>query len=599
MGLVLLAALATATLPTQAVQIRAIDRPVYDVLQLVARQTGAKLDVENALSARNVTVLVRGEPADHVLGDVANVLRARWLDRDGTLVLGVDPDRKKSLDGFEDAEAKLQRARGLARLDALADAASGPYDDLAGTPDAQAAEPGTPRAWARERASDPMWYLAGRLWKNAADPVRQDLLQGEVTPFTCGPAFWPPAARIGLYETDPNVLRRFSGCQIVVRMNWAYGEPEVGAVDGPPPKAFKRDFVAPFPRIPAELAALPFAREAADWETDLDDPKAEIPSAALSGGTVPASVYPNGRYSLGDDLAWAFDQTKLSIVADSFRAAAQRPPGQDAPADARRWLQGLRKAERCFVRVENGRILVRHGGFWDLAAASDPVEREVRALEGLSRPLGIDDYADLAAQVFPRDGTTALYRRADAVLTRFDAHAFARALPALAAYTWLTDFQRRGVLAGGWADGTRNVIDTEGHTEGNGLMASTAALYGPFYGAAVVGEMARILELPAGPFGVLAGVPQKSILWPRPLGAADPANSADPVTTRWEVLQQASQAARDAAEGHPAFVLPFDVAWIVAGKASPPGGDGPVEGPITLHFGPNVIDGVAYTFDIP
>ncbi len=126
------------------------------------------------------------------------------------------------------------------------------------------------------------------------------------------------------------------------------------------------------------------------------------------------------------------------------------------------WLKGFRESQGCFVKVENGSIVVRHGGFWDLRVL-EPSEDILRPFEVLPHH-GLDDYANFAyalcdAAMPVEPSGLPFFDTLQVPLTRFDPKPIQDSYVALAAFGQMTDQQRVHILSGGYVDLYKNVRD--------------------------------------------------------------------------------------------------------------------------------------------
>ncbi|HWA83378.1 MAG TPA: hypothetical protein VG820_08105, partial [Fimbriimonadaceae bacterium] len=155
--------------------------------------------------------------------------------------------------------------------------------------------------------------------------------------------------------------------------------------------------------------------------------------------------YFDGRISLSEKLERFHLQTGLPVVATSFRTPALDQNSDDLDS-AREGVQALVGREKCFVRCEDGFLLVRHPAYW-LLRSSEPPEEIVAALEKVAekRPLTICEYAGLAVAVGRHTDSGASFMNLPGfiphsfdrllnlrgLLLRFDGNPLATAYPAL------------------------------------------------------------------------------------------------------------------------------------------------------------------------
>jgi hypothetical protein len=100
---------------------------------------------------------------------------------------------------------------------------------------------------------------------------------------------------------------------------------------------------------------------------------------------------------MADQLESLYQKSGVPIVADGFRNAEPQPTSGRDPLS---WLQSLKTEDHCFVRLEDGVVMVRHGHFWRLRSSEIPEDR-IRPMAEKAKSLTVMDYANLVAGLTP------------------------------------------------------------------------------------------------------------------------------------------------------------------------------------------------------
>ncbi|MDR3691444.1 MAG: hypothetical protein P4L46_18840, partial [Fimbriimonas sp.] len=319
------------------------------------------------------------------------------------------------------------------------------------------------------------------------------------------------------------------GAQILARnLEWA-GTLQAVRVDSAGARAPRPAEIVTFPRPFGKLATTVSGSWLLDWETPLaecKDPVLDRPVKAV----VPApSTYYRSQSGVEDYLEALADETGTPVVCDAFRV----PIVGNKPAegeDVRSWLSSFQETQKCFVKVQDGRISVRHGGFWDLRDW-EPPEDLVRQMEA-APALGLDDYATFAFSVGMLNRNLGylgdqlpIFDSEQIPLFRFDPTPLRNNYVILAAYGEFTEEQRVHILLGGFVNLFHNDYDfgwtnhqvvmlpgphgkkvpveiTTGqgsYYKGSDFFVNLSAVLGPFYGARPLNFEIKLLESATDP----------------------------------------------------------------------------------------------------
>ena len=85
------------------------------------------------------------------------------------------------------------------------------------------------------------------------------------------------------------------------------------------------------------------------------------------------------------------------------------PPNPTPRADttALAWLKSLQTSDKCYVRIEDGVAMVRHGNFWRLRQQEIP-EELIQPMVSKADSLSLMDYANFVAALTPVQAATLL-----------------------------------------------------------------------------------------------------------------------------------------------------------------------------------------------
>ena len=500
-----------------------------------------------------VCVFAEKEPLWKVMKGVADVLGCQWRDLKTEWFLDQAPVTKKNLDKYVALESRAQQVDVWTKAKALTDLVQNQkWSGAAGQGANQTEEDDpyiSPDEWARRRISDPAFYTAGLMFWNAPVIPGIGLMPrggkyDTIGDFLAGP--WAQAYRLDLPENE-QVARTFMrsapdperaglvNTQIGVRaLPWA-GTFQAILVDHGARRAPKPKYLLPYAWPKGELAKTAEGKWLLDWETPLKESKDESLAATTGSIKLDLSPFEDHQYGLEDYLEAAHNSTKKLIVSDGFRMPVIDAPELMNAMPLGDWLQTLRKTQKCFVKVADGMIEVRHGGFWDLRQL-EPPESEIRAMESVKDP-DLNDYADFAYRVghetFYCVQPPAFFDTKQIPLLRFSSKPLRDSYNILMAYAQMSREARLQVLTGGVFDvmhydfadhslqsafvggrdrsGRTTVIPT--NVDGGPVLRGTfsqdtylwaSCVFGVFFGAKPVGLETQFLESMTAPQGYLA-----------------------------------------------------------------------------------------------
>ncbi|MFI5386298.1 MAG: hypothetical protein ACHQ50_09280 [Fimbriimonadales bacterium] len=450
------------------------DQLVKDVGKDIQTRTGVGISVPANFDNLKVTIFAKEAKAREVLDRISSVIGCKGIVDHGRYLIRED-ELRVQLPWYAWDEHRLRQAQARAKLDALSRLsllADPPAAPQSAPPDDLVTE--LPEHWAARMIGQPA-FRAAALWYRVNDqsfPV--SIGDRAWLPFV---EPWPlrvqapatPVSRAGHRRPEVAIdeaSASLRGTAIVVSYHQTTGEIRVTTLDGPEAKNdpyLKKAYR--FATPPKELEKTPFAKLLKEWETPLDRfPKEMLERPALNGEEsdgMAAPGYFDGKTGLSEELEAIYRRTGIPIVSTSFRLPALDDHLPES-GTARELIEHLAKKEECFLRSDGGYLLVRHPAFW-LFEVSEPPERTVRRIEAVrkSTPLGLLDYADLAASMANSQGGDfgwyigdgIMFRHCDrwiegrGILVRFDPKPIADAFPALAILGQMNSDQRRALLS--------------------------------------------------------------------------------------------------------------------------------------------------------
>jgi hypothetical protein len=390
------------------------DALVDVVVKQIAKDAGVQCQLPKSTSNLKVSVFAKDVEAKGLLDRIASTLGLDGKIVDGKYVFAPGPEFAGAvLDNYMRQEYALRDRMIYDKLAALANLTLKPYD-----PDAMSDAPGTPaQKWAQGRIAHPAYYALGVAFRRGYFEARaRKGLPRDCFTFMPGPGTgMVPQQTSGFLVGVPirEQLLDNPTCPVYIDDNCrairgqliAFGfypttaELKLVSIAGAPtPTEPVLETPYYFARPPKELAKMPFAQMVSRWETPLDQFPVAMAKLKLDpeAGDAEDPGYFDERTSLSEKLQRLHAQSGLPIVATSFRIPALKPSKKDFGnvGDA---IASLQSDEKCFLRAEDGFLLVRHPAYW-LIRYSEPPEWVVAGLEAAAkkRPLTIGDYADLA-----------------------------------------------------------------------------------------------------------------------------------------------------------------------------------------------------------
>ncbi|MDR3687959.1 MAG: hypothetical protein P4L46_01175 [Fimbriimonas sp.] len=493
-GIILLLSLVAAVASSQVVsdpfKVPSLQQPVNlhlkrallpELTDALHKQTGVRFSMSKEIEPLMVCVFVDKVPLGLVMHEVADVLGCEWHDLRSEWRLVVNPKAKSKLAAYEIAERHALEQDDLEKAHALADYVRTHSFRQQSVDASSAPEPDneTPAQWAERVIADEAYYVAGIMfrdtpviaWKGTATSVSQP-----IRPTNLYSTGWPTAFRL---IAPPNVeIASWFDCgaggelavnlgdaHTVVRfLPWA-GTLEAVLVDASAHRAVKPKYLVKYPRPVQSLAKEIGGKWLLEWETDLGTDKSSALDEPVENMEMKPSGFNKGLRGIEEYLEALFDKTKQPIISDAFRMPTIGTPPPLKSSTIRNWLSQTRESQKCFVRVDNGCVLVRHGGFWDLRSY-EPNEERVRAFEKLAAP-DLNDYADFAL-ASAQDLVGLIIQQAvpffdtqEIPLTRFDSKPLRDNLYPLLAYGQMSTANRLAVLSGGYFDTINHVFGDE------------------------------------------------------------------------------------------------------------------------------------------
>lgn len=426
-----------------------------------------------------VNVFARDIPAGALLDRIASTLGFVGAVKDGKYLLTPGPEFKgQTLTNYVAAEAGIRRQILATRLDALARLTYQPFGSV---PPTTSGSDEDPKVWAAKRIDQPAYYALGMAARaGGLESVGRSgplgmwhflsrIIDGHSIAFKVGR---PIEAATPDSYVDAN-SSAIEGTLISCGGLLSTAEFKLTVLTGAPLRA------EPLSSLPYLFAAPPialrkekFAQLLAEWSMPAKEVATIVPVKDLvqKADTEDRDVetkeagYFDGRTSLSDKLEKIHDETGISIVGTSFRTPAMQQKSGEY-GEKTRAIESLAADEKCFLRAEDGVLLVRHPAYW-LLRYTEPSEFLVRRLERTAATAGelsLNDYADLAFSIGQiADPGTADYSKGGyglphsydrlihlrGLLLRFDGTPLATAYPPLFLMGCLNEDGRKALLNG-------------------------------------------------------------------------------------------------------------------------------------------------------
>ncbi|GIV07390.1 MAG: hypothetical protein KatS3mg017_0592 [Fimbriimonadales bacterium] len=438
--------------------LRFIMRPLREVIEHVAAQTGATLGVAKTIEHYKVTLIVREQPAWQILHMLTRVYPVEWRveENDRYYLTEIAETRNQRLRQQQAQRQALQRALD-AQIQRLQQAAQTDFLTLRQQLQSIDAEINRlaeqrPPDWADQaerlaqqrarigRAGESLLcYLLGVIAQAWTPEQRLRLWNGQVLLASTKPLAgaqpmpanalqwiraWSPAFDEQPPESAQMLIRLESDSkQLVLALVARMGESTVSFIE----------------RLPLEFSD----SGSPPTPTTLPEAVGRISLRRTAEAPLPTAPYWGNQFTLAEILAWLADHTDLNIVADAFRVpmpcVEERARAATTVAD---WLQDVLQTNAVlFESPAHSWLIARHREQAELIPSEidEPtLERfEKRASNGLS----LDDYAELAALLTP-----AQQRRLEiptGYALRFDTAPLQNSIPALRFWASLTPTQRQ------------------------------------------------------------------------------------------------------------------------------------------------------------
>lgn len=422
------------------------DQLLIVVLKQLSDKTGVKCLGPESLNNQKLTIFAKDKPASELLKRIQSVLGCVGETHSGEYFLRPG-DELKEVPSYCVAEEKLRESIATARLSALSRLATGDIDR-------KAAEKSEDPAiqWALPRANQAAFRVAALCFR--VNGFHTEPITFMVAP----PPKNAPGHRIvnvGIDESTADL----AGSVVTTCFYRSTGELRAVPINGA--AVDNGEFLTKpylFARPPKELAAKPFAKLLQKWETPIDSFPSEMLSKEAQEPNEPVDPgYSQRRFSISEELEEIYRRTGIPIVSTSFRtpALAKALPQN---VGTKQMIEQLSLTENCFLRAEDGYLLVRHPAYW-LLASSEPPEGAVLLMEKLAKDRGLtlDDYANFAFMLSGRGDPGEYFAvppqcdrwmEQRGILTRFDAKPIEQAFPGLYLIGALPVAERQGLYAG-------------------------------------------------------------------------------------------------------------------------------------------------------
>ncbi len=438
--------------------LRFIMRPLREVIEQVASQTGATLGVAKAIEQYKVTLIVRDQPAWQTLHMLTRVYPVEWRGEENeryylTEIAEARSQRLRQQQAQRQAlqralDAQLQHLQQATQTDFLTlrqqlTSIDAEIDRLAEQQPPDWAEQTERLAQQRARigraGESLLCYILGVLAQAWTPEQRLRLWNGQVLlastkplagaqPMTENALQWIRAWSPAFEEQPPE------SAQMLIRLEPDSKQLILALVTRTGGSTVS--FIERLPLGGSDSGSTP-------TPATLPEAVGRISLRRTAEQSLPTAPYWGNQFTLAEILAWLADHTDLNIVADAFRVpmplAAERAWTATTVAD---WLQDVLQTNAVlFESPANSWLIARHREQVELIPSEIDeltLERfEKRASSGLS----LDDYAEFAALLTP-----AQQRRLETptgYALRFDTAPLQNSIPALRFWASLTPTQRQ------------------------------------------------------------------------------------------------------------------------------------------------------------
>ena len=498
-----------------------------------------KFAIDRAIESLMVCVLVEKQPLWKVMTGVAEVMGCDWVDLRSEWKLVSNKDFLANIHKYPNLERIVLQNDIFEKAKDLADYTSKNrwhVPSMGASPPFEI-EDETNAQWATRVMSEPAYYVAGIMFRDS--PVlAMAQHQGNARKDDCDDNFtttaWPQAyrliappspeiAELNQCEYPQDISPDLSGAHVVLRsLPWA-GTLQAVLIDQAGSRATKPKHLVRYPKPVGDLAKSKPGRWILEWESQLKNLSEPWLDNSVKEFSLSDSPFYRKQHGLEECLEGLFSVTHQSIICDAFRIPTTRKEPPKKADSVRNWLNALRETQRCFVKIDNGTILVRHGGFWDLREMQAD-ELSIRNLEQVRNPDFID-YANFAiANRTPVLGAMPpFFETQDIPLTTFNPTPLRESYAILMAFGQMDGVERVMVLNGGAFNTIKPIIGTRSYKQenqyfldqkkrtvkidtshfeepmisgwvGEDYYLHASAAYGPFYEGHAIGFGKRLLE---------------------------------------------------------------------------------------------------------
>jgi len=433
---------------TKPITVKLKAMPIRDAFKALGDAGGVSLDTYTSIKDLKVTVLVKDTPLSMVMARIADTFHGSWEMVGPTYRLAVSPDWATATRRYIAAEDKERRKEAEATVGALAKSASIPYREVIAELASNKSSQLSPQdREALERVSSPDQYLLGYMFHQMSDSDMDAFWGGKVFHYaeaipagqatSTGEMPDQTGAPTNRRRRRPQPMPQGQTIRVTAYYDSLTGHLFMGAGARNPVGTENGKLIdRPYPT--GNLAQTPFGKDVLAWnriETDNQGLNTVVGASPLTG------AYFGNKTSMADVLEYLHDQTGVPIVADAFRVPVAAPKKGGAIAE---WLGGLQQGANCFVRTQDGFVMIRHGGFWRLRQFEAP-EDVYAALEKTQTP-GLDGYSAFATNL--TDAQALPFRIPQASLLKVNPEPLRKAMAALRFYGSLDSGERAAALAG-------------------------------------------------------------------------------------------------------------------------------------------------------
>jgi hypothetical protein len=393
------------------------------VLKDISKQAGVPVQASGPITGTKLTIFVDNLPSGELLDRIACVLGGEWRNTNAGRMLAYSSATQNDMDRYLAAEDKFMRARAEQDLSSIikrAEMEKEAAENRANTDatDSSTNEPNeAPPLPLRNRLGGlgmNRAVLADQIGKVLSDAGGGDLdefWQGQYASVEMGPQSFPNVMLPGLRRRAPN--RPSNDPSMVYARYDLYGSHllQIGSSRFP---VVPQRFEVPALLVPeSELADTSFGKSILAWGKLDADPSDPVYGIAIEDKSIrrfgfgvadknsnPAVPEDPVLETQSDLLEKLYKLSKVPIVADGFRTTLPGTTTDPTGKTVLEWLKSLNDRTGAFVRLEDGVIAVRQGGFWRLKQYEIP-EAAIHTMEANSANLTLADYTTFYASLTP------------------------------------------------------------------------------------------------------------------------------------------------------------------------------------------------------